>query len=172
MGPSHATLSDSDETPGEAPGMELRVSRVQLAAELRTAPRTLRRGLWIARPPRVSPRPAAESPVPAFKNTYGSAFSRWCGAAARSMDVGRTGEYHRENRVFPVIGHSYRPTTKIGGAVRKCGKHHYAICKLHGSEMCGREINEFATDLISKILISRGQVKIEKRHEPPPTRPK
>jgi hypothetical protein len=43
---------------------------------------------------------------------------------------------------------------KSGGAVRKYGKHHYAICKLHGSEMCGREINEFATDLISKILIS------------------
>jgi hypothetical protein len=30
--------------PREAPGMELRVSRVRLAAELRTASRTLRRG--------------------------------------------------------------------------------------------------------------------------------
>jgi hypothetical protein len=82
------------------------------------------------------------------------------------------GKYHRENGVFPVVGHSYRPTAKIGGAVRKCGKHYYAICKLQGSEMCGREINKFATDLIWKIRISRGQVKIEKRHEPPPRRPK
>jgi hypothetical protein len=49
---------------------------------------------------------------------------------------------------------------------------YYAICKLHGSEMCGREINKLATDLISKILISRGQVKIKSRHEPPPRRPK
>jgi hypothetical protein len=81
------------------------------------------------------------------------------------MGVGRTGEYHRENRVFPVVGDSYRPTTKIGDAVRKCGKHYYAICKLHGSEMCAREINKLATDLISKILISRGQVKIKSRHE-------
>src|SRR6516165_6743296 len=77
------------------------------------------------------------------------------GAAARSMDVGRTGEYHRENRVFPVVGDSYRPTTKIGDAVRKCGKHYYTICELHGSEMSGREINKLATDLISKIFISR-----------------
>ena len=72
---------------------------------------------------------------------------RFQGAAARSMDVGRTGEYHRENRVFPVVGDSYRPTTKIGDAVRKCGKHYYAICELHGSEMCGREINKLATDV-------------------------
>ena len=68
------------------------------------------------------------------------------------MDVGRTGEYHRESRVLPVVGDPYRPTTKIGDAVRKCGKHYYAICKLHGSEMCGRKINKLATDLISKIL--------------------
>jgi hypothetical protein len=58
-----------------------------------------------------------------------------------------------------TVGDSYRPTTKIGDAVRKCGKHYYAICELHGSEMCGREINKLATDLISKILISRGHVK-------------
>jgi len=83
------------------------------------------------------------------------------------MDVGRTGEYHRENRVFAVVGDSYRPTTKIGDAVRKCGKHYYAICELHGSEMCGREINKLATDLISKILISRRQVKIKSRHKLP-----
>jgi hypothetical protein len=81
------------------------------------------------------------------------------------MDVGRTGEYHRENRVFPVVGDSYRPTTKIGDAVRKCGKHYYAICELHGSEMCGREINKLATDLVSKILTRRGQMKIKLRHE-------
>ena len=90
---------------------------------------------------------------------------RFQGAAARSMEVGRTGEYHRKNRVFPVVGDSYRPTTKIGDAVRKSGKHYYTICKLHGSEMCGREINKLATDLISKTLISRGQVKIQSRHE-------
>ena len=78
------------------------------------------------------------------------------------MDVGRTGEYHRENRVFAVVGDSYRPTTKIGDVVRKCGKHYYAI-----SEMCGREINKLATDLISKILISRRQVKIKSRHKLP-----
>jgi hypothetical protein len=89
------------------------------------------------------------------------------------MDVGRTGEYHRENRVLPVVvGNPYRPTTKIGDAVRKCGKHYYAICKLHGSEMCGEEINKLATDLISKILISCGQVEIKSRHESPPRRPK
>jgi hypothetical protein len=87
------------------------------------------------------------------------------------MEVGRTGEYHRENRVLPVVGDSYRPTTKIGDAVRKCGKHYYAICKLHGSEMCGREINKLATDLVAKILTSRGQVKIKTRHEPSSRRP-
>ena len=81
------------------------------------------------------------------------------------MEVGRAWEYHYENRVFPVVGDSYRPTTKIGDAVRKCGKHYYAICELHGSEMCGREINKLATDLVSKILTSRGQMKIKSRHE-------
>ena len=31
--------------------------------------------------------------------------------------------------------------------------------------MCGREINKLATDLVSKILTSRGQMKIKSRHE-------
>jgi hypothetical protein len=83
------------------------------------------------------------------------------------MEVRRTGEYHCENRVFLVVGDSYRPTTKIDDVVRKCGKHYYTICELHGSEMCGREINKLATDLISKILISRGQVKIKSPHKLP-----
>ena len=81
------------------------------------------------------------------------------------MEVGWAWEYHYENRVFPVVGDSYRPTTKIGYAIRKCGKHYYTICELHGSEMSGREINKLATDLVSKILTSRGQMKIKSRHE-------
>ena len=121
---------------------------MRLAAELRTASRTLRRG-----PMDRTALQGLAYPV------------RFQAAAARSMEVGRTGEYHCENRVFPVVGDSYRPTTKIGDAIRKCGRHYYTICELHGSEMCGREINKLATNLISKILISRGQVKIESRHK-------
>ena len=67
--------------------MDLRVSRVRLAAVLRTASGTLCRGRM--------DRPALQ----------GLAYPvRFQAAAARSMEVGRTGEYHYENRVFPVVG--------------------------------------------------------------------
>ena len=76
---------------------------------LRGASRTLQR-------PSGWPRVSARIPLWRLSKTRTAArFSR-CGAAARSMNNGRTGEYHCENGVFPVVGPSYRPTTKIRGA--------------------------------------------------------
>src|ERR1700757_866042 len=84
-----------------------------------------------------------------------------------SCDFSRFGgEHHGDKPLLAFVRNFHGPTPKIERTVQKEGnKRLQAISKTHRRRMCSSKIVNIVTNVVLKILIRSGQMKVEAPHD-------